>query len=368
MQRVNDSTVSFSPSLVVVGESHQSIFSIFFLEPRWWETAFPSIPTNLSFTVAQLFEKEKGRESLSVLSKMFSSSLLSLGGKLEDVDTAFVINNPKLRISLENAINLLEGKLGDTRSLFQKDDWKTEGGEETDKKRKNLALLGDFASSFDGPSWNDGSRPPVIPLIQKMPKQLALLVAQHGFGILPVPDSGKYGNGIYFSNALGHVNASYSYSHLVHHLNWGSKVEDAYLISLVLPGTPFPLVDRFDHERTGIPCRPGYQSHFVTTTNEKNGFESGELVIFDLSQALAVLIWIPTKKTFESLGKTPLITTINLQNQFFENTHLLEDAAAPVVRKEWNHTLDATWKRKWNLSFAVVFLLRSPTHHVGIPL
>ena len=128
-------------------------------------------------------------------------------------------------------------------------------------------------------------------MIQKMPKQLALLVAQHGFGILPVPDSGKYGNGLYFSNALHHVNASYSYSPLFHHLNQvSSKVEDAYLISLVLPGTPFPLVDRFDHEHTGIPCRPGYQSHFVTTTNEKNGSASGELVIFDPSQALPVFI------------------------------------------------------------------------------
>ena len=104
-----------------------------FVETKWWKTAFPEIPVALPFVIDPIV---KGGElvspavNLDSLSKIFFFCLKLLGGEDSDVESAFVINNPKLTLSLQTSIRLLEGKLSDTGSLFQRDDWKSGPGSE----------------------------------------------------------------------------------------------------------------------------------------------------------------------------------------------------------------------------------------------
>jgi len=127
-------------------------------------------------------------------------------------------------------------------------------------------------------------------------------------GILPVAAKGVFGNGLYFASSLAHLN---SVAH--------GGDNQVYLISLVLPGNPFPLSEL----ALGAGCRPGYQSHFVTMEGAKSGESAGELVIFDPSQALPLFMWT---------------TRGPPQTQFQEKPSAL--------RKEWNFTLDETWHRE----------------------
>ena len=244
---------------------------------------------------------------LGSLFQIFTFSLTSIGAEVSDVESAFVINNPKLRLSLQTSIRLLEGKLSDTGSLFQREDWKS--GPDCEKKRRILAYLGDYASVFHGQGWNDGSEPPVVLMLQKMPKSLALQVAQHGFGVLPMAAAGVFGNGLYFTNSLAYLNSATP-----------GEDNQVFLMSLVLPGNSFPLSEL----TLGAGCRPGYQSHFVTVEGSKTGESAGELVIFDPPQALPLFIWT-TRGTAQ--------------------TQVQERASA--LRKEWNFSLDHTWNSEY---------------------
>lgn len=225
-----------------------------------------------------------------------------------------LVNNPTLRASLRSSIRLLEGKLGDTRSLFQREDWKM--GPDTELKKEVLAYLGDYASSFNNKGWNDGSEPPLVPMIQKLPSTLAHLVAKCGLAVLPVEDNGLFGRGYYFTNNIDHLDACTASIPLLNDIRLSTGVEDVYLLSLVLPGNSFPLLDTEENSAVEMSCAPGYQSNFATI-NRGNGGKAGELVIFDPSHALPLFIWTQEKCIF---------------------------TFTPRERREWVIVQDSTWK------------------------
>lgn len=255
---------------------------------------------------------------LGTLTNILSSSLSSLGTDLDQVDSMFAINNPSLRLSLQHSIRLLEGKLADTRSLFQREDWR--GGADAAEKKDTLAFLGDYAASFSAQGWNDGSRPSVVLMLQKMSKSLALLVAQHGFGILPKAQGGPFGNGLYFAS---------SFEHLSSLPLEGDPHDQVYLMSLVLPGNPYPLLEAHDPGIIGSGCRPGYQSHFVTLQGDPGKAKSGILVVFDPTQALPLFLWTtPATQPAAPLGRSLFL------------------------QKELVFSVDETWQSKQRFDFS----------------
>jgi len=267
---------------------------------------------------------------LGSLPEFFASSMKIFGLDVEDVDSAFVINNPTLRLSLQTSMSLLKGKLGDTRSLFQREDWKN--GPDSERKKRTLAHLGDYASVFHRKGWSDGSEPPVILVLQKIPTSFAMKVAQHGFGVLPM-SAGMFGNGLYFTESFSHLNSVAS-----------GGDNDVFLTSLVLPGNPFPLTEM----SPGSACRPGYQSHFATTEGTNAGDCAGELVIFDPTHALPLFMW----------------TTRGAPQPH------VQERASPL-RKEWNFSPDETWNSQLpllissNFFFDALFLSLSSCGNPG---
>lgn len=163
-------------------------------------------------------------------------------------------------------------------------------------------------------------------MIQKIPEKLAWMVAKYGFGVMPSTESGLYGQGIYFSTSAEYVNQS------VGGINESDYV---YLISLVLPGNSYPVVDNpYEQESKPLSGRPilsGYQSHYVVVSTAPENFGlppkelditsphlAGELLLSDPSQVIPFFIF---KK---NPGKTTRVTM-----------------ASP--RREWRMPIDSTW-------------------------
>jgi len=243
------------------------------------------------------------------LSTVLSSLVQRLGGRSQEVTEAFAVNNQSLRLMVQNAMVCLEGKLADTKSLFRKDDWKDVSFED---RRKVIHYLGDYASSFRTSTWNNGEDPSIIPMIQRVPLRLAKLIAKGGFGVVPMAEKGLYGRGHYFTSSLEHAR-----------LCAGADAEGeefAYLLSLVVPGNAFPVVEKPDANDPksvlGRACRPGYQSHYALVQINSNSLRAplareddnfsftGELVTFDPSQALPLFIF-KTSKSSQDLAPSP---------------------------------------------------------------
>jgi len=113
-------------------------------------------------------------------------------------------------------------------------------------------------------------QPVVIPVVQKLPKRLAWVVARHGFGVLPIVDQAHYGRGLYFTTSLNYLVAlttpaasTIPATPSEQHQN---DDEQVFLLSLVVPGNAFPIVSQKGPETDqliGKPARPGYQSHYT---------------------------------------------------------------------------------------------------------
>jgi len=70
------------------------------------------------------------------------------------IKSAHAINNPFLMLLFENSLKLIASKHTDTRSLFQREDWKKKPDHEF--RREILTTLGDYVSSFRKLGWNTG--------------------------------------------------------------------------------------------------------------------------------------------------------------------------------------------------------------------
>jgi hypothetical protein len=277
------------------------------LGPQWWEKLFEAGTTGL--VAIPFVAKGVPHGEYAGLCSTLELFLSHIGGKLAEVDSAFAVNNSLLRFTFKNSLRLLEGKLTDTKNLFKKEDWKEGFGREA--KAAVLTHLGDYTTSFRTKEWNNGTRAPIVPLIQRLPRKLAWLVLKHGFRVLPSHDGALYGKGLYFTNNL-------------HYLNACSPPPDGgeefvYVLSLVVPGNSFPVVQRPDDfvnsPLINHPCRPGYQSHYSVAN--WRGLSAGELVVFDPCQALPLYIWTPKRPP-------PLSDMVNF-------------------RKEWNLVVDFKW-------------------------
>ena len=85
---------------------------------------------------------------------------LDPGGEFE-VTAKVALNNPLLRLSFQNALELMEGKHADTGSLFRKQGWKDDRDPTNLKQRKRaLAHLAAYVGHFRaGTGTTAGDRP-----------------------------------------------------------------------------------------------------------------------------------------------------------------------------------------------------------------
>jgi len=77
-----------------------------------------------------------------------------------DFSSLTLVNNRNLSALFERSIDLLSSKHSDTRSLFYREDWKGEATSpaEKEERKRCLAELGDYSSSFRKYGWNTGER------------------------------------------------------------------------------------------------------------------------------------------------------------------------------------------------------------------
>jgi len=85
---------------------------------------------------------------------------------------------------------------------------------------------------------------------------VAWKIADTGYATLSTLDSGFYGSGMYFTTS-----ASYALPY------FGNQSHPALMICLVVPGNPFPVIERATDKDSllGQPRRSGYQSNYVLT-------------------------------------------------------------------------------------------------------
>jgi len=87
--------------------------------------------------------------------------------KSHNFSSISAVHNPCLSKLFLSSLELTSSKHTDTRSLFQKEDWKNR--EDTvDVRRKIVSFLGDYASKFREEGWNNGERVIFLPLFKSL--------------------------------------------------------------------------------------------------------------------------------------------------------------------------------------------------------
>jgi len=293
------------------------------VQTPWWDSAFArgeQGPLGVSVL-------DHGTPlSSSALATQLLSILPSVGVNPGEVSVAYAVDNPMLRLSLQNSLQMLQQKMIDTKSLFKKQDWKLDTNHLPDLK-KVLHHMASHVSRFRSANWNDGQLPAVVPMIQRLPEKIAWIIAKYGFSALPSSEQSSYTRGVYFTNSL-------DYARLV---TPGEPEETyVYLVSLIAPGNVYPVIDTPSRWVAKRPCRPGYQSHYilVQTNLEMLGKPAkgnatldelaGELVISDPSQAMP--LFILKMDTDPPAPEMPL-----------------GERREEVRRPEWSVRLDESW-------------------------
>ena len=211
----------------------------------------------------------------------------------------FAVSNEKLLTNFEGYRDILYAKHRvDSVALFKKDDWMTML--EAEQRKEFIDWHSDLCGKF---SWNDKTRPRVVPMLQGTSEAAAWKICQQGFGVVGKTDDGFYGAGVYFTSKLGYAD-KYAKS--------GPDGSKPFIVSMVIPGNSFPVVEHpFTADGSsanpsgfkGKACRNGYQSHLTLVDGRdlNTAFPvrgpidaataADELVTFDSSQALPLFVF-----------------------------------------------------------------------------
>lgn len=98
---------------------------------------------------------------------------------------------------------------------------------------------------------------PILPVLHGTDGSVAEKIAQTGFANLSSLDAGYYGKGIYFTG------------HAMYTLPYIQNRTPALILSWITPGNVYPVLESHDTPGVsllGAALRSGYNSHFVTTT------------------------------------------------------------------------------------------------------
>jgi len=272
-----------------------------------------------------------------------------------------LLDNPVLRLNFQNALELMDGKHNDTASIFRRQNWKEkpelmealQHEDEVGARKEVLFHLAEYGQNFRDEGWNDGQGPQVVPMIQMLPRNLARLIIQFGFGMIPPAPDNSFGQGVYFTSSMKH--AFFTQHHVLKDQPFADYV---YLISLVAPGNSYPIIEdpyaAIEGSKMGKPCTPGYQSHYVLLQHDgylpERDFAADsarcvdELMIADVELALPLFL----------LDATP-VTSIEVPAGFRYGSEWVFES-----KNDWkgSNTFPSLFFFLQNIKFLVNFLCR----------
>jgi len=182
--------------------------------------------------------------------KLFDKSLSGEGIPIKSITAVY---NPILVDNFVGDYLKWNARLSDNQAVFQKNTWK--GSNEI-----RLWIMEEFKARVDSFDWNKGSIFPIIAACHGTVLENAVKICNGGFAALSLVDAGYYGKGIYVTSY-----AIYSLQYAMG--NHPVDINPVIIISYVLPGHPYPVVEDFNGEDSisGSALKPGCQSHYVRT-------------------------------------------------------------------------------------------------------
>jgi len=190
---------------------------------------------------------------------MYTTLLELLGGQRPAITAAFAIRNEQQLHRFNFAYSSAMARLEGSEYLFGKADW-------IDSTHRQK-FMDHFKSSGGQHSWNSGKdyREYIVPLVHGSTEDSCWKISENGFAIINQVDEGFYGKGIYFTNSVQYADGYAKYTSK----GGGRK---AFLLSLVIPGNPYPVTEipYFSTPKSpnpegflGKPVKNGYQSHYT---------------------------------------------------------------------------------------------------------
>jgi len=177
--------------------------------------------------------------------------------------------------------------------IFANENWKSR--ENIGLRQWSFNTFNNFIQLFP---WNQQSQNelPVVPGAHGTDQSIALKICRTGFASLSILDEGFYGRGIYFTTFIPYIFPYVS-----------SAKNPALLISLLLPGNVYPVIDLKSHK--GKPLQSGYQSHYVVTRrnghpveNENENEFYDEIVVVQESQIVPIFLVLLDRSNFPALS------------------------------------------------------------------
>jgi len=204
---------------------------------------------------------EKGSEDFVRAMSFFH--LLGFGDLKTTKVTA--IYNPTLVSVFAGTFTVFKSRM--FTPVFQSATWKR--NDSTGARAFVLQNYHDFVSRCP---WNDDDTPAIIPVAHGTNAHTGYAICQTGFASLSLLDQGFYGRGIYFS-----TKALYTYPY------FATKKEPAIIVSFLLPGNPYPVIEHHKSKETllGAAIKPGYNSHYVLTESNGDVYSDPSKEIFD---------------------------------------------------------------------------------------
>jgi len=262
------------------------------------------------------FKKElkEGSEDYKKVIRWFDVHLLN--GHLRQVGLRFTgisaIYNKPLISSFVNTWRAMGHRLRTAGDMFAYDSWRNQDDELV---RQREAVVENFLKRSSSSPWNFGENAinPILMTAHGTELGTALKICETGFASLSKLDDGFYGRGIYFSTS-----ALYCYPY------YGTRPNPTIIVSWVVPGHFYPVIERHDSNETtegrksllGSALQAGYQSHYVSTNVDgliwqPHSFKSDfdELVIMQESQICIAFIIQLDRTSLENVQKDFLSDT-----------------------------------------------------------
>jgi len=196
------------------------------------------------------------KEMTSVGDKTFVLNLFSqLDGDQIGVKNIFAVFNPSLVTQLALTKEKFDSRAEHDSALFFAEKWKLQ---EDDRLTLRMWTKDNFLNRMSDFTWNQNERVGILPTIHGTSVTIAWKICHGGFANLSALDVGFFGSGIYFTTS-----AKYAIPY------FATKANPAILISYVIPGNPYPVVEQpaGPDSIAGNTLKPGYQSHYVCTTS-----------------------------------------------------------------------------------------------------
>jgi len=205
---------------------------------------------------------EKGSEEMVRAMSLFH--LLGFGQlKTHKVHAVY---NPSLVSVFVGTYSVFDMRV--TNPLFHSKHW--ENDDPLGRRKFTYNHLQDVINSCP---WNTLSHPAIIPSVHGTSSKVGWAICRTGFASLSQLDAGFYGKGIYFSTS-----ALYCYPY------FGTKSDPALLVSFLLVGNPYPVIEN-RHDSTGslegMPIKSGYNCNYVVTQSNGTVYDNPQQPIFN---------------------------------------------------------------------------------------